>query len=138
MKTMLTVLGDVAERGDIIPDTELEPGRWYTIGFSVFVTDDDVIYYDTLLRRRGDDTSSRRGSEENMSIGMRGEINPDDPEYQFEAKVFNAITQHPDIHFYFSMRQRLTKHLVDEFHKEVEALNAEVAERIRDHKGETE
>ena len=44
--TMLEVLRQIVERGDIIPDTELTSGVWHTIEFSVFTTEDDLVFFD--------------------------------------------------------------------------------------------
>ncbi len=46
MTTLLEVMRDLIERGDLIPDIELPPGVWHEIKFSVFTTTDDRVYFD--------------------------------------------------------------------------------------------
>ena len=61
-----------------------------------------------------------------------------DPDSQFEARIFNAITQHPRIRFYFATREKITSRAVELIWGLVEAENLAIAERQRDHMREME
>lgn len=65
-------------------------------------------------------------------------VNFDDPDYNLEAKIFNAITRHPRIQLYFSNREKLTKKVIAFLWYEADKINAEIAERQRDHMREIE
>ncbi len=54
---MLEMLRQIVERGDIIPDTELETGVWHKIEFSVFTTEDDRVFWDDVAVTLGKDVT---------------------------------------------------------------------------------
>ena len=65
-------------------------------------------------------------------------VDPKDPDYQFESAIFNAITRHPRIKFYFATRKKMTSRAVELIWGLVETENLAIAERQRDHMREIE
>ena len=65
-------------------------------------------------------------------------VDMNDPDYQFESAIFNAITRHPRIKFYFATRKKMTSRAVELIWGLVETENLAIAERQRDHMREIE
>ena len=65
-------------------------------------------------------------------------MDPKDPDYQFESAIFNAITRHPRMEFYFATRKKMTSRAVELIWGLVETENLAIAERQRDHMREIE
>ena len=58
-------------------------------------------------------------------------VDLNNPDYILEAKIFNAITRHPDIRFYFSIRDKITKEVVAFLWEQVANENVVIAEHNR-------
>ncbi len=103
---------------DLIHDIELESEVYHEVRLGVLVTADGVITVD------------------DASV-VADNVAPD-PDGQFEARIFNAITRHPKIKFYFATREKITSRAVELIWGLVETENLAIAERQRDHMREIE
>ncbi len=69
---------------------------------------------------------------------LKSTVNLNDPDYLFEARIFNAITQHPSVKLYFATRQKVTARAVELIWGLIETENLAIAERQREHMREIE
>ncbi len=69
---------------------------------------------------------------------LKNTVDLNDPDYEFEARIFNAITRHPRIKFYFATREKITSRAVELIWGLVETENLAIAERQRNHMREME